>query len=333
MAPIADGSPDRDSTQELMMTFRSLKQAFFCAITGLAAFAGTEVRGGFAVYVTNLNAGTVSEIDSTTGAITLTFGMSNLSNPRGIVFGPNGNLFVNDISTNSVQEFTAGGTPVTTFVPKLPNGPTQPYGMVFSGGNLFVSSFATNNVLEYNGTTGALIGPFAAVRGPTGLITDSSGNIFVASSTGNAVNEYSATGTLLRTFLGGGLTAPSGLAIANGILFVADGLPGSNTITEFNAATGATVGMITDSHISGPGGLAIGPDGNLYVASTGNNAVDVFNSTTGAFVSSFTPAGLNVPVYLAIASVPEPSSIALLTIGALGIGLVARRSMRKAMTG
>jgi DNA-binding beta-propeller fold protein YncE len=315
------------------MTIRSLKKAFCCAITGLAAFAGTEVRGGFTVYVTNLNAGTVSEIDSATGAITGTFGAGHLSNPRGIVFGPGGNLFVNDISTNSVQEFTANGTFVTTFVPPGGGGLAQPYGMVFSGGNLFVSSFLSNNVLEYNGTTGTFIGPFAALAGPTGLIADSSGNIFVASSTGNAVNEYSSTGTLLRTFLGGGLIAPSGLAIANGVLFVADGLPGSNTITEFNVATGATVGMITDSHISGPGGLAIGPDGNLYVASTGNNSVDVFNSTTGAFVSSFTPAGLDVPVYLAIATVPEPASIVLLTIGALGIGLVARRSMRKAMTG
>jgi YVTN family beta-propeller protein len=316
------------------MIFRSLKQACFLAIAGLAAMGVSEARAGFTVYVTNLNAGTVSEIDSTTGAVTGTFGAGHLSNPRGIVFGPGGNLFVNDIGTQSVQEFTANGTFVTTFVPPATGGLAQPYGMVFSGGNLLVSSFGSNNVLQFNAVTGQFTGFFASIiTGPTGMISDSAGNIFVASSTLSAVNEYSATGTLLKTFLGPGpMIAPSGLAIANGILFVADGRTGSSTITEFNAASGAFIGTITDSHINTPGGLAIGPDGNLYVASSGNNAVDVFK-TNGTFLSSFTPAGLNVPIYLAIAAVPEPSSIVLLTIGSLGVGLVARRSRRKGMTG
>jgi hypothetical protein len=41
--------------------------------------------------------------------------------------------------------------------------------------------------------------------------------------------------------------------------------------------------------------LAFGPDGNLYVASTGNNQVLKYNGTTGAFISVFTSTGLNLP--------------------------------------
>jgi DNA-binding beta-propeller fold protein YncE len=40
-----------------------------------------------------------------------------------------------------------------------------------------------------------------------------------------------------------------------------------------------------------PAGMAIGPNGNLYVADQANSVVDEFNGSTGAFISQFIPQG------------------------------------------
>jgi DNA-binding beta-propeller fold protein YncE len=40
-----------------------------------------------------------------------------------------------------------------------------------------------------------------------------------------------------------------------------------------------------------PTGLAFGPDGNLYVASTGTNGVLRYDGTTGEFQAAVVPGG------------------------------------------
>jgi hypothetical protein len=50
--------------------------------------------------------------------------------------------------------------------------------------------------------------------------------------------------------------------------------------------------------------MAIGPDGNLYVASAGNDAVLRYNGTNGAFINEFiapTNGFLDYPVWLSFA--------------------------------
>jgi DNA-binding beta-propeller fold protein YncE len=77
----------------------------------------------------------------------------------------------------------------------------------------------------------------------------------------------------------------------------ADLLVGSNKnsmILRFDDKTGAFLGPFVPSGSGGlvnPGGLAIGPDHNLYVASNGTNQVLRYDGGTGAFLGVFASGG------------------------------------------
>ncbi|MBI3722074.1 MAG: hypothetical protein HY248_05925, partial [Fimbriimonas ginsengisoli] len=89
----------------------------------------------------------------------------------------------------------------------------------------------------------------ASLSYPWGVATDSSGNVFL--SAGGRIFRVNASGTL-TVFAGSGL---------NG--FAGDG----------GAATGAS--------FSGPKGLAVDNQGNLYVADEANNRIRKVSATTG----------------------------------------------------
>src|SRR5215472_1354379 len=107
----------------------------------------------------------VLEYNGTTGAFVTAFvgaGSGGLNNPSGLVFGPNGNLFVTSVGTGQVLEYNGTtGAFVTAFVGAGSGGLNNPSGLVFGpNGNLFVTSVGTAQVLEYNGTTGAFVTAF-----------------------------------------------------------------------------------------------------------------------------------------------------------------------------
>jgi hypothetical protein len=227
--------------------------------------------------------------------------------PIGLVFGPNGNLFVGSEFTNQVLEYNGmTGAFITDFVPA--GTLSSPIGLVFGpNSNLFVgSSFEPGHpppdpppagaVLEYNGATGAFITTFAR---------------------------------------GEGLLAPQGLVFGpNGNLFVSDI---SSQVLEYNGTTGA---FITDFIPEGSGGLlggrglVFGPNGNLFVTSievgTGLGQVLEYNGTTGAFITDFVSTGsggLNGPTSLIFGpqiSVPEPAPLFLIGLGLLSTALARR---------
>ncbi len=92
------------------------------------------------------------------------FASGGLDQPIGLVFGPDGNLYVTSAVTDNVLRYNGTtGAFIDTFASGGLNGPL---GLVFGpDGNLYVSSRYTNNVLRYNGTTGAFIDTFASGGG------------------------------------------------------------------------------------------------------------------------------------------------------------------------
>ena len=69
----------------------------------------------------------------------------------------------------------------------------------------------------------------------------------------------------------------------------------TNYIVRFNEATGASMGPFVaagSGGLSSPRGMAIGPDGNLYVADAAANRVKRFSCLDGSFIGDFTAADL-----------------------------------------
>jgi WD40 repeat protein len=78
----------------------------------------------------------------------------------------------------------------------------------------------------------------------------------------------------------------------------------SNSVQQFDGQTGAFIDTFVSAGsggLEGPHGLAIGPDGNLYVANRFHRSVLRYNGRTGAFMDAFVPpgsGGLDIPIGL-----------------------------------
>ena len=144
------------------------------------------------------------------------------------------------------------------------------------------------------------------------------GDLFESDFGSGNIYEFTPGGT--RSTFASGLISPQGLAFDSaGNLFEADG--GSGNIYKF------TPGGTRSTFASGlfPAGLAFNSAGNLFEADSTN----IYEFTPDGTRSTFA-SGLNLPNFLAFQPVPEGSTLGLLALGALGLGLVWVRRVVKA---
>ena len=143
----------------------------------------------------------------------------------------------------------------------------------------------------------------ARLRGPDGLAIGADGSLYVAELIGHRVRRIAPDGTI-STFAGGGsskaegalatqanLSAPSGLVSApDGSLYISEReghrirRVGPHGRIETVAGTGkpgfsGDDGLALQAKLSEPRGMALGPDGALYVADQGNDRVRRIEST------------------------------------------------------
>src|SRR5262249_55044557 len=114
------------------------------------------------LFVVSRNNNTVRRYDGTTGAPRPSAGNSGalfasgngLSDPIGIAFGPEGNLYVANFSTSTVVKFDGTtGAGLGTFVAAGSGGLNGATGLAFGpDGKLYVSSRDSDQVMRYSGT-------------------------------------------------------------------------------------------------------------------------------------------------------------------------------------
>ena len=263
------------------------------------------------LYVSSGSFGGMGELtaicryDGTTGPFVDVFAEDALVSPRGIIFGPDGHLYVADRPTigegRILRYHGTTGELLDEFVPTSSDGLSNPVGLVFgpSGSNpnrldLYVTSTLANSIARYDGETGAYLGDFVKPNAhqldhPIGLIFGPDGNLYVA-------NWAAGSGHLAVLRFEG----PAGKS------------PGAPLPSLGNS--GADFVPPGSGGLLAPAALLFGPDANgdghldLYVAGSSVNgalksnkhsgSVKRYDGVTGAFIDTFVPVdsgGLRSP--------------------------------------
>ena len=238
-----------------------------------------------------------------------------LTNPWGLTYGPDGNLYVGSRGNGAVLRYNGTtGAFIDAFV--APSGGLFPSDVVFGpDGNLYVGNAILGGtlVMRYNGTTGASLGAFVTsgsggIGACDGFTFGPDNNLYLVGRTvggapHNGVLRYNGTtGAFMSAFVpsgSGGLSTPRALRFApDGNLDVSSFV--SDQVLRYNGTTGAPLGSATiGGGLDGPEGLAFGPDGNLYVADFTPDNVLRYNASTAAFMGIFASgSGLDAPARL-----------------------------------
>jgi hypothetical protein len=260
-------------------TFRALAPALAMLLAG--GWLSTA-RADMYVSVANTNGDDVVSFSWITGAAKLDITAGTKTS--GVAFGPDGNLYVADVTHGAVLRFNpVSGSLIGTFV-SAGSGLVTPEGMTFGpDGNLYVADI-TAGVLQFNGTTGALLahlpaGPAAHLGGilfAWDVKFGPDGNIYVSDSNSAAVLKYNGSTLAYMSIFAGPLPGPgevTPLGIAFGLnnnlyaLWYTYQPAGGPELIQFNGSTGAQIsgyGYYTWGYF-----LAVGPDGRLYVPGGG----------------------------------------------------------------
>ena len=284
--------------------------------SGGLTFGGPAAGGAWLIfgpdgnlYVTSGSTGgspadsKVLRFNGTTGEFIDAFvpaGSGGLQGPRGLVFGPDGNLYVgaNDPAPGWVLRYDGRmGDFLDVFVPagSNPFGETTAgycRGLVFGpDGNLYVSGAWPINrhpsVLRYDGTTGALIDAFVpegsgSLGNPTGPLFGPDGNLYVRSTDPSfgpsAVLRYDGTnGAFIDEFLpygSGGLQGSKGFAFRYTDPTTLAYVPGSRF--HITAASTAGPSMPFDITVT-----ALDANGNIDIGHQRTVAFSTTDSDTG----------------------------------------------------
>ncbi len=179
------------------------------------------------LYVSLMN-GVIDKI-TTGGVVTQFADMGSTSEPDGLAFGPDGNLYVSNYGTGTIDQVV--GNTVNLVV----NDSGGPGGLAFdSSGNLYVANGNTNNVEQI--TPGGGVSTFATITGEPNFLTfGNGGNLYVTLYTGGVVDKISSSG-VVSTFATG-LDGPAGIVALPAPVPASFGLVGIGSLAMIGGLT------------------------------------------------------------------------------------------------
>jgi hypothetical protein len=295
------------------------------------------------VYVTLQTSVASFDISSGNGATiaaTKTTVASGLTEAMGLVFGGDGNLYVNNYSTTAgsgtVSKIVPGSGTATSFATGLTNN----RGITYSGSAGEFSVTTDGNPgsiseISSSGTVSPLL-TFGSNTSPYGIALDASGNLYTANNANYSISKIvNGVPSTFATFTPGqGVRA---VAVApNGDVYSAGDF-GVNVTTQGGTTTNLASGL------SFAFGLAFDSGGNILVADYVSQSIASYDSSGTQLYSFSTGAGSsNRPRYVAFDRagsgfnqvVPEPGSVAT-GVAALIVagGYAARRRVRRMSRG
>ena len=230
-------------------------------------------------------------------------GEEELSEPTGVVIGPNGNIYVTDSNHNQVKIYSPSGTLLSQFGERgTGDGQLKyPWGVaVDTQGYIYVVDYNNNRVQKFNpdGTYNSQFGTEGTENGqfdhPQGIALDGSGQIYVTDTGNHRVQKFNQDGTYNSQFgeygTGDGqFLDPDGIAIANdGSIYVSD--YGAERVQKFGSdfayqedigASGGDYGQYR-----APEGIAIDSSNRIYVVDSFSNKVIIYNND-GSVLTQF----------------------------------------------
>jgi sugar lactone lactonase YvrE len=220
----------------------------------------------------------------------------------GIAFAPDGTFYVLDPGNFRVQQFASDRQFLTSWGSLgIEAGQfTDPIGIALApDGTIWVVDDVRNDIQHFEqggrflGSTDDLDGT-PGVNSINGLAIDAAGDLYVSDITGSQVLKVHPDGTLVTTFGASDQTSingaspvpaatpsslfqgqPDQMAIdASGHLFVSEGADAGGHVLIFDAAGQYLTSIDTES--SFPTGVALDPEGNLYVTQYWANTVEKY---------------------------------------------------------
>jgi uncharacterized protein (TIGR03437 family) len=216
---------------------------------------------------------------------------AQLNLPIGVAVDSSGNLYIADFGNSRVRKVSASGA---------------------------IGTVAGNGSFGYSGDGGPAVK--AQLNGPQGVAVDAAGNLYIADTENNLIREVTAGG-LIASVAGNGVAGysgdggqatsaqvgnPVGLAVdAAGNIFTLDA---SNRVRQVypngliatiagNGSRGYSGdgGLATQAQLNAPSAIALGSNGNLYVADMANNAVRLLQyAGNGLAIGAVTNAASSV---------------------------------------